>query len=188
MALIKCSECGKEISDKASACPHCGCPVATPPVLSQEEQDRQEQTARLQAEERQAAKKKQITALVVAILAILVCAVVVVFFVMSKSPKHNFHNLKYLQYIEDNDGCKLSEDGKTMVLDSNPDDVEGYDNSAILGSIKVFNEQLGIPDSVLEKMYATRALDGRQTETYGRITISWTYHPNSGLEVIYEIK
>lgn len=25
--LIKCVECGKEISDKASACPHCGCPV-----------------------------------------------------------------------------------------------------------------------------------------------------------------
>lgn len=27
MALIKCSECGQEISDKASACPNCGCPV-----------------------------------------------------------------------------------------------------------------------------------------------------------------
>ena len=27
MALIECSECGKMISDKASACPHCGCPV-----------------------------------------------------------------------------------------------------------------------------------------------------------------
>jgi hypothetical protein len=27
MALIKCSECGKEISDKAVACPNCGCPV-----------------------------------------------------------------------------------------------------------------------------------------------------------------
>ena len=26
MALIKCPECGKEISDKASACPNCGCP------------------------------------------------------------------------------------------------------------------------------------------------------------------
>ncbi len=24
MALIKCSECGKEISDKATSCPHCG--------------------------------------------------------------------------------------------------------------------------------------------------------------------
>ena len=27
MSLIKCSECGKEISDKAAACPNCGCPV-----------------------------------------------------------------------------------------------------------------------------------------------------------------
>ena len=28
MALIKCPECGKEISDKASACPNCGCPAS----------------------------------------------------------------------------------------------------------------------------------------------------------------
>lgn len=28
MALIKCSECGKEISDKATNCPHCGCPIS----------------------------------------------------------------------------------------------------------------------------------------------------------------
>ena len=27
MALINCSECGKEISDKAVACPNCGCPA-----------------------------------------------------------------------------------------------------------------------------------------------------------------
>ena len=27
MALIQCSECGKEISDQISACPHCGYPV-----------------------------------------------------------------------------------------------------------------------------------------------------------------
>ncbi len=26
MALIKCSECGKEISDRAITCPNCGCP------------------------------------------------------------------------------------------------------------------------------------------------------------------
>ena len=26
MALIKCIECNREISDKAIACPHCGCP------------------------------------------------------------------------------------------------------------------------------------------------------------------
>lgn len=27
MALIKCSECGKQFSDKAKACPECGCPT-----------------------------------------------------------------------------------------------------------------------------------------------------------------
>lgn len=31
MALIKCPECGKEISDKASACIHCGFPLSTTP-------------------------------------------------------------------------------------------------------------------------------------------------------------
>jgi predicted amidophosphoribosyltransferase len=30
MALIHCSECSKEVSDKAPACPHCGNPLASP--------------------------------------------------------------------------------------------------------------------------------------------------------------
>lgn len=25
MAMIKCKECGKEMSDRANMCPHCGC-------------------------------------------------------------------------------------------------------------------------------------------------------------------
>lgn len=28
MALIKCPECGREVSDKASACPNCGYPIS----------------------------------------------------------------------------------------------------------------------------------------------------------------
>ena len=31
MALVKCSECGKDISTQATACPHCGCPLAAAP-------------------------------------------------------------------------------------------------------------------------------------------------------------
>ena len=27
MALIKCVECGKEVSDRAQSCPNCGCPI-----------------------------------------------------------------------------------------------------------------------------------------------------------------
>lgn len=29
MALIKCSECGREISDSAESCPHCGKPLSS---------------------------------------------------------------------------------------------------------------------------------------------------------------
>ena len=29
MALINCSECSKEVSDKATNCPHCGAPIAS---------------------------------------------------------------------------------------------------------------------------------------------------------------
>ncbi len=28
MAMIKCPECGKEVSDKADACPNCGNPIS----------------------------------------------------------------------------------------------------------------------------------------------------------------
>jgi uncharacterized membrane protein YvbJ len=28
MALLKCTECGHEVSDRASACPNCGCPIS----------------------------------------------------------------------------------------------------------------------------------------------------------------
>lgn len=31
MSLIKCNECGKEISDKATTCPNCGCPISVKP-------------------------------------------------------------------------------------------------------------------------------------------------------------
>ena len=30
MALIKCPDCGKEITDKATNCVHCGCPINIP--------------------------------------------------------------------------------------------------------------------------------------------------------------
>ena len=39
MALIKCSECGKEFSDKANACIHCGCPIE---LALEKENDKQE--------------------------------------------------------------------------------------------------------------------------------------------------
>jgi hypothetical protein len=33
MALIKCDECGRDVSDKASSCPNCGNPISTPDFI-----------------------------------------------------------------------------------------------------------------------------------------------------------
>lgn len=41
MAMIKCPECGKEISDKASACPYCGCPKEEFSLLSLNQKPRE---------------------------------------------------------------------------------------------------------------------------------------------------
>lgn len=32
MSLVNCPECGKQISDKATTCPHCGFPVSSIPI------------------------------------------------------------------------------------------------------------------------------------------------------------
>lgn len=37
MALIKCPECDKEISDNASARPNCGCPISNEKKEDQDE-------------------------------------------------------------------------------------------------------------------------------------------------------
>ena len=34
MALIKCEDCGREVSDKAAACPQCGAPIAVQEPVS----------------------------------------------------------------------------------------------------------------------------------------------------------
>lgn len=39
MALTKCSECGKEVSDKAATCPSCGNPINSAPIPSVEKKN-----------------------------------------------------------------------------------------------------------------------------------------------------
>ncbi len=37
MAMIKCSDCGKDISDKAATCPGCGAPINEVPLKIQKD-------------------------------------------------------------------------------------------------------------------------------------------------------
>ena len=45
MALLKCPECGKDVSDKAAACPQCGCPVLEMCINKEAKEEQLEQDA-----------------------------------------------------------------------------------------------------------------------------------------------
>ncbi len=57
-----------------------------------------------------------------------------------------------------------------------------------LEAIKFANEKLGFNSYLYSKMLDTTALMGRQSEENDKYKVSWTYHPDAGLEVTYEIK
>jgi RNA polymerase subunit RPABC4/transcription elongation factor Spt4 len=85
-------------------------------------------------------------------------------------------------------GWTLGSDGSYLSADTNVYDLDDYSNSAIWYSIKDMNEKLGLPESINNDMSQTSALMGKQSETYENIgiTVTWTYHPDHGLEVTYK--
>ena len=84
--------------------------------------------------------------------------------------------------------ARMGYDGKSVIIDTIPDD-DGYfkyEDEAYSAIISI-NSYIGIPSSVLEKMSNTRALDGMQSQRCGYYTVTWSYHPDSGMEVFYEV-
>lgn len=57
-----------------------------------------------------------------------------------------------------------------------------------LEAIEYANKELGFSVSLYEKMLKTTALMGIQTEENDKYRVSWSYHPDEGLEVTYEKK
>jgi hypothetical protein len=47
---------------------------------------------------------------------------------------------------------------------------------------------IGAPDYVFDLIGTTRALDGRQTESWGKFRATWSYHPDSGLQLLIVVQ
>lgn len=131
------------------------------------------------------------------LLIALVLLLVVSVFVGSSIYKRNYfsHVVSQMlrQYPFADNG--VGSDGSYLIIDTNPNDADPdsvYYNSVIanhsLAGIKFVNKKLGFSSSVSQKMLATTALMGRQTDESKHFRVSWTYHPKSGLEVMYERK
>ena len=112
--------------------------------------------------------------------------------------KGSIDNLNFVAYKDLYDVwyMSISENGTYMEFDTNPfdwdpnaDDIEALfaeaDALIAMNTLEKMNQAFGLPDWLYEEMTNTRAIDGRQTERFEHLTVSWIYHPDSGLEAIY---
>lgn len=99
-------------------------------------------------------------------------------------------------YMAEEPYCTIASDGSYIELDSNPYD---YDNdsylyivsdytSEVVDAVEQINSDLGFTQALSQKMNETNALQGKQFEENDKYKVTWTYHPDKGLNVIYEKK
>ena len=86
-------------------------------------------------------------------------------------------------------GWSVGSDGSYLSADTNVYDLDDYGNSDIWSSIKEMNKTLGLPASLTEDMNQTTWSMGRQNQKFADIglEVTWTYHPDKGMEVTYKL-
>ena len=86
----------------------------------------------------------------------------------------------------------LGSDKSYLSLDTNPYDYDDGDyrySSTVLDAVRKIHKALNLPDSLYEDMMQTSWGMGKQEETFENIgvKVTWTYHPDKGLEVTYKL-
>lgn len=84
----------------------------------------------------------------------------------------------------------VSGSGDSFMIDTYPEGMYIFSDTddRALEAIKHANKELGFDDSVYSRMMKTSALMGRQSAENNKYRVSWTYHPDEGLEVTYTKK
>ncbi|HEX2144533.1 MAG TPA: hypothetical protein VHG10_08495 [Glycomyces sp.] len=75
---------------------------------------------------------------------------------------------------------RIGDGGDTMTIDR-----MGAEESpgATFTQFECILEELEVPDSVVDRINNTRALDGYQDASFADFAVSWTYHPDDGLNM-----
>ena len=82
------------------------------------------------------------------------------------------------------DGLDLVDDGTTLALDIQGEEDLG---GASYATVDCVLGALETPSRVTELMNSTRALDGRQTDSWDGNTATWSYHPDTGLDLLLTV-
>lgn len=124
----------------------------------------------------------------VRIMLIIIAAVLLLFVLVAVN---SFGNQSFTKLFPDYvtmSWCTMSSDGTWMKLDTNPFNFSSAYSSEAWRGIEKANTKLGFSSAINEKMRTTTWGMGRQTESNDKYTVSWTFHPDQGLEVLYEMK
>lgn len=82
------------------------------------------------------------------------------------------------------EGYALLDDGESLALNGKGEDYS--DTGTDYAEIACVLLALDVPGSVISKIDSTRALDGRQSDSWDDVAISWSYHPDSGVGILLE--
>lgn len=91
-----------------------------------------------------------------------------------------FELAKEACFLPNSPDAALGDGGRTLFIDH-----RGEDELDDLSTEKVLCllAQLDAPESVVDHMFQTRAIDGIQENGWDGISARWTYHPDTGLAI-----
>lgn len=170
-----CGKCGAQLQEGQEFCARCGQKVGL--MVDQTVSEKIDQI-------NAATEKKKNKAIIPIVAGAAVVVIIIIFMLVKGSSGPNLEKI-YSEYCTST-FATVASDGSYLQIDTNPLDLDDFTDWDAVEAIESINNALEFPASVYQKMLETRSLDGRQSQTINDITVSWTYHPNSGLVVMYE--
>lgn len=84
-------------------------------------------------------------------------------------------------------GVNVADDGSTITIDMmGEQEYTGADYT----DVECIVDAVGTPAYIKDSMWSTNALAGRQSDTFetengGTVSVSWSYHPDNGLDAVF---
>jgi hypothetical protein len=86
--------------------------------------------------------------------------------------------------VETNRWIDVGDEGMSLSMQSLGEESSGAEFEDVFCML----DELDTPDSVLNRINTTRALDGRQTADWDGFSASWGYHPDNGLDIVIDFE
>ena len=185
-----CPKCGNCLNEDALYCNKCGNPIKSDVEKSENRKESINHEMTMTLEQQDFAKEKKgfsIKKLISTVAIVLGIIIIICACSGDGASKPNFENIynKYCSAL----WAEYGGDGSYLSIDTNPYDYEdeGMYYIEAYYAVKNINTELGLPSSLIKEMEQTTWSMGKQIQTYKNVIVTWTYHPDMGLEVIYSL-